>query len=213
MRGMRSHRYAAVLLLLLVPALVSRAQEDPTPAAAGAPLYEVELIAFRHLDQHGNTPEAAAPVAGTGDAALAPPDAGTTPAGDSGYPPLPARELRLGGIAAKLRRGGPYELVFHGGWVQGIAGQRQAQPTPLPHDAVDAGVGGSITLYRERYLHALVDVGLLRDPGGSTRIHQGRRIRGQTIHYFDHPRFGVILAVRPINGATAEEPADEAAPP
>jgi hypothetical protein len=210
---MRLRKHAA-LMLLLAPVLALRAQEDPVSPIAEAPLYEVELIVFRHLDQRGSTPEASAtrPPDAPDAAAVS---AGVTDAAvENAYPPLPAQALRLGNIAAKLRRGGPYQLLYYGGWTQGVARQNRAQPTPLPPQAsADAGISGAITLYRERYLHVLVDVALLQEAGGQPRIHQGRRLRTQGVHYFDHPQFGVILAVRPVGGGATEEPSDETVPP
>ncbi len=47
------------------------------------------------------------------------------------------------------------------------------------------------------------------------RLHQKRRIRSRELHYFDHPLFGVLAQVRPVDGpprpASDEADADEAA--
>jgi hypothetical protein len=44
----------------------------------------------------------------------------------------------------------------------------------------------------------LVDVGLDSGSEPLQRIRQGRRLRGTSVQYFDHPALGVILATRPV---------------
>ena len=61
---MKRMRVYAALILLLTPVLALRAQEDPATQSGTAVLYEVEVIAFRHLDQRGNTPEVEGSAAG-----------------------------------------------------------------------------------------------------------------------------------------------------
>ena len=72
---------------------------------------------------------------------------------------------------------------------------------------------GSIKLYRERYLHALVDIALQTPEGvanESQRIRQGRRLRGQAVQYFDNPALGVIVSARPLDGGAGADPDDAA---
>jgi hypothetical protein len=89
--------------------------------------------------------------------------------------------------------------------------------------AYDPGLGfdGLISLKRGHYLHLNIDMGLqeriinstsqsaFNDDGfysetaempsySSYRMKQKRRIRSGEIHYFDHPRFGLIAQVTPI---------------
>jgi hypothetical protein len=207
---------ARFALLLLLPLLGLRAQEDPVEGSGSAPLYEVEFIAFRHLDQRGNTPEADTAAAGPAAELTADMEtAGQTgtvpgPASETSYPPLGPQSLRLAGIAAKLGGNGSYQLLYHGGWVQPAERQNRARSAPLPQEAgSNGGVRGGITLYRERYLHVLVDVSL-GEHGREQRIRQGRRLRGQATQYFDHPQFGIILAVRPVGGEAHADSPDQA---
>jgi hypothetical protein len=174
------------------------------PAAEPAPgAYEVEVVIFRNLDSRGSTPEVAAPVA---PALETTPDAG-------GVQGLDPSALRLTAIAARLRRGPGYQLLYHGGWSQAAPPRAQAAPTPLPAEARRAGLGGDLTLYRDRYLHALVDVSLPVHgdaSGRSWHIRQGRRLRGSALQYFDHPGFGLILSVRAPAGVSDAGPASAA---
>jgi hypothetical protein len=195
----------ALFVLLLLAPLALRTQEDPLQEPRNAPLYEIEVIAFRHLDQRGNTPETDSGGPGgteTGRMPGAQNQGQIEPALQVDYPPLGPQALRLGGIAAKLR-GGSYQLLYHGGWSQAVDRQNQARATPLPADAAAQDLSGAITLYRERYLYVVVDVALAGDTA-LRRIRQTRRIRGQAAQYFDHPQFGVILSVRPASGRANE---------
>ncbi len=202
MPAMRQTRPAAItrrnLLLLTVallpPGLAAQVQPTPQAAAAGD---EIEIIVFRRRHAGGDTPELPLPVSATAPAGTdgtypAPPPDGATPAA------LPATALRLGGLVARLRSAGNYELLYHGGWTQAIATQSAARATPLPVETRQLGLQGTVTLYQERFLHALVDLQLdAAEPGlAPARIHQERRLRSQRLHYFDHPQFGVILEIR-----------------
>ena len=165
--------------------------------------YEVEIVVFRNLDQRGNTPEVPAPA--NLDAIVAPGTA--TPADVIDLEPA---ALRLTALAARLRRGPGYQLVYRGGWRQAAAPRARSLPTPLPAAAIESGLGGTLTLYRERYLHVLLQLSLPAGPeaaGRSWHIRQGRRLRGDALQYFDNPGFGVILAVRPPAGTSEPDPA------
>ncbi len=203
---------AGAVLLALLPWNTPAAQDTGAPDPGGA-RYVVEIIVFRHLDQRGNSPEVALQAAGTTPLATGSPApvSGEAATGTGDPAALVPTSLQLGGVAARLRRNGNYELLYHGGWTQEVAGQNGATPVPLPPDAVHAGAAGTVTLYRERYLHALVDIGLAgedRSFDELRRIRQGRRLRGQAIQYFDSPLMGVILAARSISDRTVVESGD-----
>lgn len=210
----RRIRAGSAVVLLLAPLLALRAQEEPGPEAASAPpVYEVEIIVFRNLDQHGITPEAAVAAAGPAAGSVEPTDteSGGLPdqadtVTDPAFAPLTPQSMRLDAVASRLRRGSAYQLIYHGGWVQSVQHQNLAQQTPLPADASAQGLSGGITLYRERYLHVLVDIALQSEASPEQRIREGRRLRGQTAQYFDDPQFGVILAVRPVSASDTDSP-------
>lgn len=187
------------LLLVLCRGTPAFAQEAPVPPVADE-LHRVEIIVFRHLDQRGTTAEEAQSV----EPATAPDGSALPPANTGGatsMPELSTADLKLGAIAAKLRQSPAYRLLYHGGWLQTFDSRERTTPTPLPVATHAAGLDGTITLYRENFLHALLDIALrtpAADAPGAEVVHvlrQGRRLRGSSAQYFDHPQFGVILQV------------------
>lgn len=207
MRALRL--FAAGALFVLAAPLA--AQEDPpaTPVT-----YEVEILVFRNLDASGSTAETPAPT-GTIDAGVAPPlsfDARPD------YPALPAGALQLAGAAGQMRRSGRYRPLLHAGWSQPVSSQAATIAVPLPPEAAQAGLQGSVTLFRERFLHLAVKLYLTEpeaNPAATARIVQSRRVRGRNWQYFDHPRFGAIVSVRapPAVEANTPEPDADGGPP
>ncbi len=194
------------LLLVLCRGTPAFAQEVQVPPVADE-RHRVEIIVFRHLDQRGTTAEEAQtvePVTAPATITTAPDGSALPPADTGGAIPMPelsAAELKLGAIAAKLRQSSAYRLLYHGGWLQTLDSRERTTPTPLPASAHAVGLDGTITLYRENFVHALLDIALrtpAADPPGAEVVHvlrQGRRLRGTSTQYFDHPQFGVLLQV------------------
>ncbi len=202
MRALRL--FAAGALFVLAAPLA--AQEDPpaTPVT-----YEVEILVFRNLDTSGSTAETPPPPGGI-DADVAP---ALSSDARAGYPALPAGALQLAGAASQMRRSGRYRPLLHAGWSQPVSSQAATITVPLPPEAAQAGLQGSVTLFRERFLHLAVKLYLTEpgaNPAATARIDQSRRVRGRNWQYFDHPRFGAIVAVRAPPAVEANTPEPDA---
>ncbi len=143
---------------------------------------------------------------------------------DPVYPdfvPLRADAQTLTPVYARLQRIDAYEPLAHVGWVQPAHGTAEARPYRFDAGAgPHPGLGGSVTLYKERFVHLEIDLTLAvtapravatqpfsaqplpgptaADVPDAYKLTESRRIRGTTAHYFDHPRFGVIAIVREI---------------
>ncbi len=214
-RRRRGHRSAAVTVSALVALAAglltgATAMAQEPPAANGAQLYQVELVVFRAIGPRAATretlPSADMPAPAVATGAIA--TVGDPLAGPPGAPAAPAlatADLRLAGIAARLRQSPDYQLVYHGGWLQPVQPRQGTTAILLAPQAAVPALGGSITVYRERFLHALLDV-TLGTGATQARLQQSRRLRDATPQYFDHPVFGVILSVRPSAAVTAPAP-------
>jgi hypothetical protein len=109
-----------------------------------------------------------------------------------------------------------------------VPGRRQAKAVELPggqRSPDRAYVDGLVRVTVERYLHLDLDLRLhLPDsalPAASEdyedneaygvpdiRLRQQRRMRSKELHYFDHPRFGVIALITPYEPVEVPAEAD-----
>jgi hypothetical protein len=124
---------------------------------------------------------------------------------------LPADSYRLQRISNGLRQSSAYAVVFHKAWRQPAYNNANAVGYPVVASGNDRNpVKGSIRLVRERFLH--LDADLLMAPESSRSaivdinapytspvftLREKRRIKSKEVHYFDHPRFGMIATVTP----------------
>jgi hypothetical protein len=64
-------------------------------------------------------------------------------------------------------------------------------------------VSGNVAVWRQRYLHAAVDLVFQDQRQGGTqpvRLKTSRRMRNGELHYLDHARFGVLVLVSQVGG-------------
>jgi len=190
-------RCIAVCILLAV------AWNEPAQAAL-PPVYDVEIIIFinRHPGDDGerwNKPDADS----------------ITPTGafqEEYFTELAPAFYTLGNISYALDHSGRYSVLFHRAWRQLAYGKANAAGYPI-HSFSENGrdsVEGIVRLVRERFLHLDVDLQLMEAVRGSKALYsdapgnepafelvESRRIRSNILHYFDHPRFGMIAKVTP----------------
>lgn len=198
--------------------------------ARAADLYKVEVVVFSHQD-----PAALAEEYWPERPPLAL-DAGVYPQPWDGYPltefeELAPNDLELAGAAATLARQPDYQLLYHRGWLQPIAGPAQTRAVRIRAQVGDTRLDGLLKLHKNRYLHARPQLELSEpaaplpptpgapepvrplDTDGTApltlvtaaplteqrwQLDQSRRMRSKETHYIDHPRFGVLLHIRPL---------------
>jgi hypothetical protein len=143
--------------------------------------------------------------------------------------PIDNASLELNSVYRRLQDLDAYRPLAHLGWIQTTRNAADAVPYQIHiRDQERDDVTGSITLYRERFLHLELDLALdpISDQHGygsdfysqdilddmraagrrQHKLNESRRIRTPGSHYFDHPLFGVIARIQKI---VVEPPADE----
>jgi Peptidoglycan-binding protein, CsiV len=185
---------------------------------AAPPIYDVEIIIFRNNVMSDAGEQWTTPASSE----LQP----TRVFSQDEFTELSPTLYQLDDIRGGLRNSSGYTVLLQRAWRQ--VGYDAAHAIPYPiHSLAGNGrdsIDGSVTLTRERYLHLDVDLTLKTAdstspaPGSKPafRLHEKRRMRSRELHYFDHPRFGMIAMVTPYDAPEDEpepEPADNAAEP
>jgi len=134
---------------------------------------------------------------------------------------LPKSQFRLTAERNALARSAPYRPLVHIAWRQVVPSRRSAKAVELPGTSNNpdrASVDGLVRVAVERYLHLDLDLRLhLPDSAVQAasadnevygvpeiRLRQQRRMRSKELHYFDHPRFGVIALITPYEPEPVE---------
>ena len=178
-----------------------------------APIYTVEVIVFKASGALGGAEEWAVEgrqTAAPGEDDTAAPNAAAANTGRL-IAELPAADFKLGEIEARLRASAGYTPIAHAAWRQTASPWGSKAGFPLDKlGLVAAGLSGSIALERGQYLHLGLDLNYA--PGtasaalGSSAatvfvLNESRRVKFFERNYFDHPAFGVIALVTPVQGA------------
>ncbi len=200
--------------------------------------YTVEVIVFRYAEDVGTgteifRPDPPAPPGDTDGNTADPvdpavPQARTGPLPDIDLVLLPRADYQLGDTLARLERLDAYEPVMHFGWTQATWPEDETKPVPLHRFArPPAELDGTLTLYRGRFVHLVVDL-RWRAPGGGTatreppagfngygdgrqpgeppapvwyRIREDRILKNGELRYFDHPKFGLLVRMTRVDDA------------
>ena len=202
---------ASLLAAATVPAPAEEAAAAaPEPASAG-PVYNVEIIVFRAAGALGGAEnwgaEAGARYIAGDESASAATQVGRFVAA------LPPAVWQLNELENRLRASGTYVPVAHAAWSQtasswgtraGFSMQRLGISVP--------GLSGTVFLERGQFLHVGMSLtyampnpppGLGAAPGTAFTLNESRRVKFYERNYFDHPAFGVIALVTPVQGARA----------
>jgi hypothetical protein len=220
----------AVQLLLLAVTLSSlqaaaQTVSDEAEAEPG-PVYQVEVLVFRHVDQSRNTAEISRLIEDVLDeqlARLTAADPALTASADVAanrpFWELANRDQRvMRNDAERLQRLPAYDLIGHFAWIQAADDITVAREVATIDLDPAADVSGTFKLYRKRYLHLAVDLMLGANAKGRQRGDSGnggfnqllpvkqanpaivdsRRMRLERVVYFDQPEFGVLAIVKQL---------------
>lgn len=174
---------------------------SPLHAAAVTPekdssIYEIEVLVFENRQ-----PEL------QGDELLArDPATVRRQAIDAAVPPeiLTSQPTLLPVISELLEKDGRYRILASRHWQQTLEANPKPAVKPIRIASAAAGeLEGAVRFSLSRYLHLDVNM-LFRDISTNLpqpvlyQIHEQRRIKSQETNYFDHPRFGVLVRVMPV---------------
>lgn len=112
--------------------------------------------------------------------------------------------------ASRIDNSTDYRLLAHYAWGQEALPSSEAAVFLLPPADFSQPLSGWIKVYASHLLFANLDL----DYGGY-RMSEKRRLKLNENHYFDHPRFGILLRVSRQQSTTdtgTEMPASTAAP-
>ena len=193
----------------LLAGLPAAAQETPAPAGAGGTVYNIEIIVFRAAAALGGaetwSAEAGAPNIIAGDES-------TSDLAQVGrfVALLPPSVWQLTELENRLRASGTYVPVAHAAWSQTASSWGTRAGFTVQRLGLNVqGLTGTVFLERGQFLHLGVSLtyampspppGLGAAPDTPFALNESRRVRFYERSYFDHPAFGVIALVTPLQG-------------
>lgn len=178
-------RFLVAVLLLLGTALPVFGATTSTPSAN----YDVEVLVFsiQAPDLEGSELWTHADPIDTSNAVLPP-----------NLPP----SADFSRIASALQGDAHYRILLEKHWKQ--VGDTKSNVPPVRLVTTDNEINGTLQFYLSRFLHVELDLMYQpqsTDPGADVApdyvINEQRRVRGDELTYFDHPKFGVIVRVSP----------------
>ena len=157
--------------------------------ASGSGLYEIEVLVFKHLQEELE--------------------------GDELWTSKFSTDTDTTEIADTLMHTTKYEIMLHKRWVQNADAKSKAKALALNtgknKKQADVQLAGELRFYLRRFYHLDVNLSMLEGaekllpyrPGSEAEqivytIKQDRRIKTKEINYFDHPKFGMLVIVRPL---------------
>ena len=182
----------------------------PAGAQQPASTYNIELVIFRTTTAQGGGENWSAEA---GAHALSSGEESASRGNQMGrfVSALPASQYQLNDIKNKLRSTGVYVPVAHVAWSQTASAWGTRAGLPIQKLGLNIeGLSGTVSLERGQYLHlgmALTyampnpPAGIGAAPGTLFTLNESRRVRFYERNYYDHPAFGVIALVTPVQGA------------
>jgi len=118
----------------------------------------------------------------------------------------PANALLLKQEAGRLQRDPAYRVVLQAAWIQPVPDRDR--PLPLLIQTGDRfgnawRIEGTLVVTLGRYLHVATRLWYRPDQtaaqtDGYEEMREQRRMRSGELHYFDHPKFGMLMRIDPV---------------
>lgn len=194
-------RLTALPVIALVHFVACALLAGPLQAQDGEFRVALEMIVFLQLAPEDSTEDLMQtspdlPPAEVYPAPLELPDSGSvTPEPPAGMLALTRAQFAMNGIWTSMRRSAGYRPLAHFAWA--MPAEWTGEPIPLRLSTLAASplpFSGMASLQEERFVHLALDLRMpaVEEDGGEYRIRERRRLLLGEVHYFDHPRFGVV---------------------
>ncbi|KAF3978671.1 MAG: hypothetical protein HFP77_00710 [Methylococcales symbiont of Iophon sp. n. MRB-2018] len=108
--------------------------------------------------------------------------------------------MSLQGSYAALSRQQDYQTLLHLAWMQTVEANSMGSAVQISN--VAGTINGFFRLQRGNLINMIVDIEYSPDQyqGGVVyRLNEKRRFKLNETHYLDHPKFGILARVSPIN--------------
>lgn len=117
-------------------------------------------------------------------------------------------ESNLTQAAEILENDGRHRILTHKRWLQNAEAKSTTRPMRI--NSADGELDGTLRFYLSRFLHIEINLAYWESgattlytavpttPGQLYRVSKQRRVKSKDVHYFDHPKFGALVRVAPV---------------
>lgn len=106
----------------------------------------------------------------------------------------------LGNAFNRLKRSSTYQPLYYQSWKISVPSRQLSLPIEV--SAPELGLKGWLKIQRGNLLHVLVDLEYTQEAAESAgliyRLNEKRRVLLNEVHYLDHPYFGLVVKVSPV---------------
>lgn len=95
---------------------------------------------------------------------------------------------------SKLSGSEQYQSIMHVAWIQTVEKNRHSRAVKISNP--EGTINGFFRLKRGQLIHMITDIEY-SEAGVIHRISEKRRFKLKDTHYFDHPKFGMLIRVSP----------------
>jgi len=107
----------------------------------------------------------------------------------------------LQGTYTRLKRSRAFKPFYYQSWRTSVSSGSISRPIDI--SAADKNLTGWIKIQRGHLIHVIADIEFSPPADGVEqliyRLHEKRRVLLNEVHYLDHPLFGAIVKVSPLN--------------
>lgn len=111
-----------------------------------------------------------------------------------------ADTMALADAYAALSKDPAYRAIMHVAWLQTVTEGALSRPVHIQNP--EGTLNGFVRIQRGQTLQLIVDLEYAQRQGFNEalvyRLNESRRIKFNEVHYFDHPKFGVVAKVSPL---------------